>query len=307
MDVFNGLRQVPLHFGPSVVTIGNFDGLHLGHQCLVKETIRQGQLLSAKPVVFTFSPHPVKVLFPQRPFYSLFSKETLKEELGKMEVGALILEPFTKEFSQIRAQDFIKSLKEKLHPKAIVVGPNFRWGFRHEGDIKLLKELGEKMGFQTIVVDPVLKEGRVVSSSWIRELLLKGDVKKAHELLGRPFFLKEEVKKGQGRGQQISIPTANFVLTDPYPLMDGVYITRTWRKNKAYPSVTNVGGSPTFGTQGRLVETHLIDEKAMNLYGEVLKVEFLDYLRKRKKFSSLEELKAQIGRDIDRARDFFKS
>jgi riboflavin kinase/FMN adenylyltransferase len=290
----------------SVVTIGVFDGVHLGHKYLInqlKELARQQDLRS---VVITFHKHPQEVLAPhsQPPF---LTDSTEKADLMKREgVDSVIVLTFTKKFSRLGAREFLNLLKSRLKMRSLVVGPDFSLGRDNEGDITTLRQLGKEMGFTLTVVPPVEKNGEIVSSTAIRKALAEGNMEKVRILLGRRFSLHGKVIRGQGRGLKIGFPTANLdILPGQAVPADGVYLTLIQADGKIFRSLTNVGTNPTFGGTNRTVESHLFD-LSCDLYGRKISVEFICKLRDEMKFINPEELIRQINKDIQQAKELLK-
>ena len=285
------------------LTIGVFDGVHLGHESLVKrlrERAGEGDLMSG---VVTFQRHPRLVLSPKaRLTYvtSLGERTRLLESLG---VDRVVTLSFTPDVSQLSAREFVELLRKHLRMRALVVGPDFALGHKREGSIERLRSLGEELDFSVDVVQPMVSGGEVVSSTAIRTALSHGDMAKVSRLLGRNFTLRGEVAKGDQRGKTLGFPTANLV-PDPEQALppDGVYTTRAFVGGKAYQAVTNIGVRPTFGDGKRLVEVHPLDFEGRDLYGEELRVEMVERLRGEVKFSGPDELVKQMKRDVEHAR-----
>jgi riboflavin kinase/FMN adenylyltransferase len=313
MHTFSDLRQAALP-GPTYVMLGNFDGLHLGHQALL---IRARELAAANPshsaqtAIVTFNPHPFAVLRPGQPLLTLTTPSErlmLAAALG-VEVG--VVHPFTLETTQLSARDFVMLLQTHLGMAGLVVGPGFALGRNRSGDIPTLRALGTELGFIVEVVEPITHAGIPARSSTIRDLLVEGDVAAAAALLGRPYGVTGDVARGDQRGRLLGSPTANITVPAGKLLpANGVYATltrlctpsRAW----AFLSVTNVGIRPTVDGQHHRVEAHLLDfpppELPDNLYGQILVVEFIARLRGEKRFDSLDALSAQIQQDIAQAR-----
>lgn len=308
MQVLNGIRQLPAPLSSSVVTIGNFDGVHRGHQELIARLLRAAKRFDAEPVAYTFNPHPVRILHPEKPVYRLFDFVDQRERLELLGVKILVEEPFTADFARIGAREFFENwVLRPLNPRAMVVGHDFAFGREREGNLDFLSKLCADHGIELEIVPPVNADGRVISSSKIREALANGDCETASHFLGRPYYIKGEVREGEKRGRTIGVPTANL-----HPLMEftprrGVYVTQTRVGAQTFHSITNMGTNPTFHSEPGAplkLETHLFDF-ASDLYGREIRVELLKYLREEKKFSGIEELKAQIARDMLEARRYF--
>ena len=290
-----------------LLTIGVFDGVHLGHKYLISqltEHTRQQNLLSG---VVTFRQHPREVLSPQTKLPYL-TKLTEKVKLIKNEgVDAVILLSFTRELAQLSADQFVSLLKKHLRMCGLIVGPDFALGKNREGNADTLRALGQDMNFSITVVPPMRVNGEVVSSTAIRSALADGDIKKVANLIGRSFSLQGQVTTGTGRGSELGFPTANLDV-DPKQALpaDGVYVTWAHIDDKAYQSVTNIGRRPTFGANTRTVETYLLDYQG-NLYGRQLKIDVVERLRGEKRFDTIEELKKQITEDIKQGRTILSS
>ena len=295
----------PLGWPNAAVTVGNFDGVHRGHQALVAAAVAQARSLGGTSVALTFDPHPSRVLSPDRAPRALMTVEQKAEILGGLGLDRLVVLPFTLELSRQSPEDFARLvLQGALGAKAVVVGVGFRFGHRRSGDVRLLAELGERLGFRVQAIEPLLHEGAPISSSRIREALARADVEAARALLGRPFFVDGRVVAGQGRGRTIGVPTANLELLNETLPGGGVYACRCSGREPAsgpWNAVVNVGRRPTFGGGETTVEAHLLDFEG-DLYGRMLRLQFLERLREERRFPGAEALVAQIREDIVRAR-----
>ena len=290
-----------------VLTIGVFDGVHLGHKYLIsqlKEHARKQNLLSG---VVTFLQHPQEVLAPQTklPFLTDLAERTnlLKNE----GVGAIITLSFTPELAQLSSRQFISLLKKHLRMRGMVVGPDFALGKVREGNIDALRALAQEMNFSLTVVPPIMINGEVVSSTAIRNALANGDMKRVNNLVGRPFSLHGRVISGAGRGIKLGFPTANLDINTHQAIpIDGVYATWAYIDDKAYHSMTNIGKRPTFGGSERTVEIYVLDYHG-DLYVQELKIDIIERLRGEKKFNTEEELKKQIANDIKQGKAILNS
>jgi riboflavin kinase/FMN adenylyltransferase len=285
-----------------LLTIGVFDGVHLGHKYLIsqlKELAHQQGLASG---VVTFRQHPQEVLSLQTKLPFL-TNITQRINLLKNEgIDAVIPLSFTTELAKLSARQFLEQLQKQLRMRGVVIGPDFALGRNREGDAKALRQLGKEMGFSVSVVPPLIIDGEVVSSTAIRKALAKGDMKRVQKLTGRPFRLQGRVVPGVGRGVKLGFPTANLEIEAEQALPpDGVYISQANIDNRSYFSLTNVGKRPTFGNNKRLVEVYLLDYDS-DLYGRELEIDLLERLRGEKKFKTAEELKKQIAQDVERGR-----
>jgi riboflavin kinase/FMN adenylyltransferase len=285
-----------------LLTIGVFDGVHLGHKYLIsrlKELALKQGLLSG---VVTFRQHPQEVLSPKNrlPFLTSIAQRT---NLLKSEgIDAIIPLSFTTELARLSARQFLELLQKHLRMRGVVIGPDFALGRNREGDTETMRRLGQEMGFSVSVVPPVKIDGEVVSSTAIRNALARGDMKRVQKLTGRPFRLQGRVVAGAGRGVKLGFPTANLEVEAEQALPpDGVYVSQAHIDDRSYPSVTNIGKRPTFGNNKRIVEVYLLDYDN-ELYGRELEIDILERLRGEKKFKTAEELKKQIAQDIERGR-----
>ncbi len=287
----------------AVLTIGVFDGVHLGHQHLIEYLKRQALVRDYLSGVVTFAKHPLQVLSPQTPLYNLTSLEERIRLLQKLGVEIIVPLSFTPELAELPASHFVALLKKHLKMRGLVVGPDFALGRGREGDVFYLHSLGKELGFTVDVVSPKIVDDESVRSTAIRQALSQGDIRKVSKFLGRPFSLSGRVIHGIERGKHLGFPTANLAVNLDQALpADGVYVTRAYLGNNAYSSVTNIGRRPTFGQGERTVEVYLIDFKG-GVYGEELKIELLERLRDERLFSDPEELKVQISKDVEQARE----
>lgn len=291
----------------SVIAIGNFDGIHLGHQRLLQHCIGLGKESGAVATALTFEPLPQKVLRPESAPMRISTNEQRLEWFAALGMEAAVVLPFTMDLSRLAPDEFVgEILVRQLQVRAVVVGDNFRFGHKQAGDVKFLRELGMRDGFDVIVHEPVVVDGKIVSSTVIRKLIAAGDVTRAARMLGRAFALTGEVVAGTGTGRKFTFPTLNLKAEQELLPARGVYITRTVMEGEpsSHRSVTNVGMRPTFNGTGLTVETHLLDYSG-NFSPKRIEVRFWKKLREEKKFAGPEELKAQIGKDIARANGFF--
>ena len=286
----------------TLLTIGVFDGVHLGHQHLLthlRDRARRSGRLSG---VVTFKTHPQVVLSPGSKLHWLNDLETKNSLLLGLGIDVVVALTFTPDLAQLDAREFVHLLVDYLEMRGLVVGPDFALGRGRQGNVDQLRLLAQEMGFSVEVVSPVMLGGEVISSSAVRQALAKGDMKRAEKFLGRPFSLSGQVVSGDKRGRVMGFPTANLDIKPEQALpRDGVYVTIAYINHELLPSVTNVGLRPTFGGEKRVVETYLLDYEEQ-LQEQKLKIDLIDRLRGEKHFNTAEELKAQIGRDIERAR-----
>ena len=308
MRVYRGLSEVQGHLKGCVVTIGNFDGVHLGHRALFQRVLEKAESLKAPSVVLTFDQHPGRVLRPEQGRgQKLFSLEDMEQQLEKLGITHLIVESFTSEFARIEAKDFVdKYLWAGLRPTAMIVGHDFSFGRDRKGNYDLLEARGRELGFQTERLEPILLRGNVVSSTLIRERIRSGDVEGAQEFLGRFYHVEGDVDSGEGRGRKLGFPTVNLNLRSEILPADGVYVTELEWQGKRYPSVTNVGKKPTVHENfKRTVESHILGTAPEISRGGLIRVFFLKRLRPELKFPSAHELIKQIGVDVESAKKFF--
>ena len=285
----------------SVLTIGVFDGIHLGHQHLLGYVKRQALVRDHLAGVVTFRQHPLELFSPETHLLRLTSLEQRISLLKDVGIDFVVPLSFTPELAGLSARDFSALLQKHLNMRGLVVGPDFALGRGREGDVFKLRSLGKELGFWVDVVSPKMIDGEVASSTNIRQALIQGDMSKVRRLLGRPYSLTGLVGHGVERGRQLGFPTANLEVNSGQALPgDGVYATRAYVGDRAYPSVTNIGTRPTFGQGGRTVEIYLLGFEG-GLYGQELRIELVDRLRGEKRFSSPEELKEQISRDVQQA------
>ncbi len=291
----------------SVLAIGNFDGIHLGHQAILRATVNRAHALSAVSTVLTFDPSPRKVLRPESAPLRLSTIAQRSEWFNALGIEAAVVLPFTLELARLSPEEFVEQiLVRDLHVKTVLVGENFHFGHKQAGNVKLLKELGAKNGFEVMIIPPVEYHGEVVSSTIIRREIAEGDMSHAGRLLGRPFALTGEVVPGTGTGRKFTFPTLNLAAEQELLPARGVYITRTVCEGGTcgHRSVTNIGVRPTFNGSSLSVETHLLDFQPETTPKRI-EVRFWERLREEKKFNGPEELRAQIAQDIAAANRFF--
>jgi riboflavin kinase / FMN adenylyltransferase len=305
MRLFHGTDNAEIQ-RPTVLTLGVFDGLHLGHQLIMRTVVERARAAGAAPTVITFDPHPRAVLHPESAPPLLQTLDQKVEGFGVLGIEQTIVIRFTPEFSMIRAEDFLRDVvKERLHAKEVYLGRGFAFGHNREGNIELLRQVGNDLGFIAGEVPEVRLRNQRVSSSRIRQLLTDGNVNLARRLLGRPYGVEGPVERGAQRGAGLGFPTANLHPPNRVIPRNGVYITGALIGGEWRRSVTNVGLRPTFGSDAEpSVETFVMDW-AGDLYGDVVRVRFLHRLRDERKFSSMGELTVQIQKDVRRAQSYF--
>ncbi|MFF4576805.1 bifunctional riboflavin kinase/FAD synthetase [Streptomyces sp. NPDC001373] len=308
MQRWRGLEDIPQDWGRSVVTIGSYDGVHRGHQLIIGRAVAKARALGVPSVVVTFSPHPSEVVRPgsHPPILAPFDRRA--ELMAGLGVDALLILPFTAEFSQLSPADFIvKVLVDKLHARAVIEGPNFRFGHRAAGNVDFLRELGSTYDYEVEVVDLVERGeasgGVPFSSTLARTLVAEGDMEGAAEILGRPHRIEGVVVRGAQRGRELGYPTAN-VETAPHTAIpaDGVYAGWLTADGERMPAAISVGTNVQFDATERTVEAYAIDRVGLDLYGKQVSVEFLAYVRGMAKFESLDGLLEAIADDVKRAR-----
>lgn len=306
MRLFHGTDNAAIQ-RPTVLTLGVFDGLHLGHQLIIRTVVERAKALAAVPTVITFDPHPRAVLHPASAPSLLQTFDQKIEGFGVLGVEQVIVIRFTPEFAQVSAEDFLRDVvHERLHAKEVYLGSGFAFGHGRAGNIQLLRRVSSELGFFADEVPEIRIRNQRVSSSRIRELLFEGKVNLVRRLLGRPYGVEGVVEHGDQRGHRLGFPTANLHPKNRVIPRNGVYVTGALIDGQWRRSVTNVGVRPTFEqTTEPSVETFVLDWEG-DLYGDVIRVRFLHRLRDERKFSSIEELKQQIQHDVTRAHSYFK-
>src|ERR1700689_1131751 len=307
MQVFHKLEDVPAGFGPSLVSVGNFDGVHRAHAHVLREIVQRGGERGTKAVAVTFEPHPGRIL---RPDSGLKLLTPLPEKLRSLEstgVDAVLILPFGRDLSLMTPRQFAERiLKKKLHAREVHEGYNFRFGHKAAGDVNVLAQLGQEMGFEVKVYPEQTLRGEPVSSSHIRKLIGEGRVSRARHLLARPFCILGAPGRGRGLGSKYTVPTINLARYEELVPKDGVYITWTRGGTERFDSVTNVGNRPTFGAELFAIETHLLNFHPIELTPQTeVEICFLERLRDEIKFPSVEALREQIARDVKKARRYF--
>jgi riboflavin kinase/FMN adenylyltransferase len=307
MQQFASLQEARAH--KVWLAIGAFDGLHLGHQRILKDLTAAAHAARAPAVVLTFYPHPIEVLRGPRNSFYLMSLEEKVEHLNRFNVDVLITHPFDQTTVNTSARDFVALLKKQLDLQQLWVGHDFALGHNREGNFATLQKFGQKLDFSVHLVKPVTLDGEVISSSRIRALLAEGDIAQAARMLGRPYSLFGEVVGGAKRGRSIGIPTANIKIWEKRAVpASGVYVTRASLGGQRWGAVTNIGVRPTFEDKLTvpIVETHILDYEGDEFYGQTLNIEFISRLRAERRFAGVDELVNHIHKDIQAARDVFK-
>ena len=296
-----------LNIENSWVTVGSFDGVHVGHHALARDLAKHAHDQGSQAVVITFSPHPA-VYFKRVPqAYSLTSPHERERLLREIGVDHVITVEFNQEVANLAADDFMRQLKSGLGLTHLVAGFNFALGRDRSGDIPALQELGKRMGYTVEIIQPQIFSGEIISSSLIRKLLSDGDLARANQCLGRPYSLEGDVIHGEHRGNRLGFPTANLdIAGDRLLPAKGVYASCVNVGGKRYIAVTNIGVRPTFDDplETPRVEPHLLDQQE-DLYGQYLRLELIKYLRPEKAFDSSQDLIDQVKRDIQKTRELF--
>ena len=305
--VYHSIDQLPADFaaGRTALSVGNFDGIHIGHQKILRSVKDRALAAGARAAVVTFDPHPMRVLAPERAPVMI---QTLSQRLASFEqmgLDAALVLKFDEALSRVSGEDFIERyLVRGLRARSILVGANFRFGHRGAGDVALLKKFGERDGFEVETIPPVESGGQVVSSTLVRNEVAAGNVAAVIPMLGRPFSMTGEIRPGAGRGRTILFPTLNLAPEQELLPKLGVYATESVVDGNLHTSVTNVGTRPTFNGTGITVESHLFGFDEI-LKGGPVEVRFHLRIRDEQKFPGVEALRAQIARDIESAQKYF--
>jgi riboflavin kinase/FMN adenylyltransferase len=308
MQVFHKLEDVPADFGPTLLSVGNFDGVHRAHIRVLANIVSRSREHGRKALAVTFEPHPARIL---RPDSGLKLLTPTPEKLRLLEASGLdaaLLLPFGRDLSLMTAEVFAHDiLKETLQAREVHEGYNFHFGNKAAGDVKLLTKFGREMGFEVKVYPELRLRGEPVSSTQIRKLLTLGNVSRARHLLARPFSILSTAGRGRGYGSRYTVPTINLSRYEELVPKDGVYVTRTRVGEECFDSVTNVGNRPTFGTESFAIETHLLNFHPIELNPETeVEINFLQRLRDEIKFPSVGALREQIGKDVNKAQRYFR-
>jgi riboflavin kinase / FMN adenylyltransferase len=309
MTIYRSLGEVPADFGPSVLTIGNFDGVHAGHRRILRRVRELARERGWKPSVLTFDPHPTRVVAPERTPRLMTLPARRAELMAEEGIEQVLILPFTQELAHLSAEEFVRQLLVgRLGVKAVLVGDNFCFGYRQSGNTAVLAELGRRLGFETEIIHAVACRGRIVSSSGIRRTIEAGRVALAARLLQHPYALEGEVVSGRGVGSVQTVPTLNLAPTAEEFPATGVYVTRTTdlEAPREWHSITNIGYRPTFGASDQIsIETFLLD-KLEGATPRQIRVEFLWRVRDEKKFEDAAALKSQILKDVRTAQAYFR-
>jgi len=304
MELITDLAQITAPLNNAVLTIGNFDGVHLGHQALFRQVMGKAHSINGTSVVMTFEPHPIRVLNCGKHFRLITLYEQKAELIAATGIDTLICVPFTREFAATPARTFVKDiLCDLIGMKGVVVGQDYSFGKKREGNISLLKEMGRAYGFEVIVSGWVEAGPRRISSTEVRNLVEEGQMAEARELLGRHYQVRGTVMRGRDRGGRLlGFPTANLRLTDELCPKGGVYTVTVEVEDKTYDGVANIGYSPTFDNGEFSIEAHILDFD-QDIYDQPIRVNFIQRLRGEKRFSGPEALATQINKDVAQARE----
>lgn len=290
----------------TVATVGNFDGVHLGHQALIRNTVEESKRLGYPSTVLTFEPHPLKILAPERAPLLILSYEDKMALLESLGVDIVVAQRFDREFANIAADEFVRRfLVDRLKIKKLWVGRDLRFGQGRKGGADTLLRLAPGGGFEVGVLNPILLDGIRISSSRIRQLVEEGRVDEVRRMLGRYHFVSGRIVTGHRRGQELGFPTANIASQTEVIPLNGIYATSIQFKNKRWLSVSSVGVNPTFGDGPRTVESFILDFEG-DIYGEWVKLSFVQRIREEKKFVMINDLIAQMHEDVKRAKAVFK-
>lgn len=308
MYIIHRLEEIPSELKRVFATIGNFDGIHLGHRYIFAKMMEEARLVGCKTVVISFDPHPKMVLHPdKRPFYLISTPEEKVNLLSEIGVDVYIIIPFSLEYAQTTAEEFVRDvLWDRLRIRKIIIGHDYTFGRGKEGNEAFITAEGKKLGFAVEAMNAFRIGDEIVSSTKIRQAILRGDVHFAATLLGRPYNISGRVVPGGRRGQVLGFPTANVQANKELLPLTGVYAVRCFLKGKSLDGVLNIGFNPTFAGGKLTIEVHILDFNG-NIYGETLDVLFIQRIRDEIRFAGPEELIAQINKDVSRARELLSS
>ena len=308
MQIFHKIDEIPADFGQTIVSVGNFDGVHRAHTRVLSEIVVRARERSARSVAVSFEPHPMRILRPDSGLKLLTPPSEKLRLLEKTGIDATLLLPFTRDLSLMGPKDFVKQiLCDRLRAIEVHEGYNFHFGHKAAGNVELLKQLGREFGFDVVVYTEMCLRHESVSSTRIRELLQQGNVSRARTLLGRSFAIRSNPGRGRGYGAKYTVPTINLSRYEELVPRDGVYITRTRVGGECFDSVSNVGNRPTFGSDSFAIETHLLNFHPLDLTAETeVELSFLARIRDEIKFDSVEALREQIGKDIHKTTEYFR-
>ncbi len=308
MLVFHKLEDIPADFGPTLISVGNFDGVHLAHRRVLANIVERARVQGCKAVAVSFEPHPIRILRPDSRLKLIAPTPEKLRLLSETGLEATLLLPFTRDLSLMSPHRFAHDiLKKALRAREVHEGYNFHFGHLAEGNVDMLSQFGREMGFQVEAYRELRVRGEPVSSSHIRKLIAAGNLRRARHLLTRPFSILSTAGRGRGHGTKYTVPTINLSHYEELIPKYGVYITRTRVAEECFDSVTNVGERPTFGADSFAIETHLLNFHPMDLTAETeVEIYFLDRIRDEIRFPSVESLREQIGKDVVRAQRYFR-
>ncbi|MDO3376784.1 bifunctional riboflavin kinase/FAD synthetase [Geoalkalibacter halelectricus] len=303
MKVYNDLSHINRPFPGAVVTLGNFDGVHLGHREIFRRVVYRAREIDGTAVVFSFWPHPLRVLAPHQELRLINTYDEKVRLIAASCIDVFLCPSFTRELAALSPEQFVAEvLVGRIGTRHVIVGYDYRFGRERSGDAELLKQLGKQQGFGVEILAPIAQGQTVYSSTRIRRLVAAGQVREVVALLGRHFTLEGRVVHGDHRGQSLGFPTANLATDKELLPAPGVYAVKARHAGKIHEAVANIGRKPTFGGDALSIEVHLLDFSA-NLYGQSLRLYFFERLRDEKRFNTIEELRAAITTDITRARE----
>ena len=306
MQIFRHLSDPALQLNESVVTLGNFDGIHLGHQALIRGAVGDAKRLGRCSIVLTFEPHPLMVLAPERAPKMLLTHKDKMQLFQAFGINIVVVQHFDAAFAAIAAEDFVRRiLVDRLHATRLWVGKDLRFGQGRGGDVEDLTRWGKDLDFSVAVVEPILIDGIRVSSSRIRQMIGEGRLADVKKMLGRYHFLSGRIIGGHKRGRDLGFPTANLSTRTEVLPPDGIYATLLHRGDRTLPSVSSIGVNPTFGAGSRTIECFIMNFDE-NIYGEAVKLSLVERIRDEKKFPSVDALIAQIRDDVGRAENILR-
>ncbi|WP_231737922.1 bifunctional riboflavin kinase/FAD synthetase [Terracidiphilus gabretensis] len=308
IPVYRSLAEIPATLGPTVAAIGNFDGVHLGHRQLLGAAVAEARQNGFRAIAVTFEPHPEHFLRPDKAPKRITPKDERLLLLAETGIDSIVVLPFDAAFARLTAREFVEQvLVRALQIRRLHEGGSFRFGHRAQAGVKELAEFGKEFSFGLTIHEPVHVHGLEVSSSAIRAAVTAGDMKCARWMLNRPFVIRSTQAHGRGVGSRLLVPTVNLAAYDGLLPAFGVYVTRLTIGERCFESVSNVGNRPTFEGAGFSIETHILNFEPVDLTDETpLELEFLFYLREEIRFPSVDALKAQIGKDVARAKRYFR-
>ena len=306
MEILRHIENRALSVSRPILTLGNFDGIHLGHQGLLRRVVQEAKERGGRSVVLTFEPHPLKILAPERAPRLILTHKDKMALFQSFGVDVVMIQPFHAAFANVEAEAFVQDyLVRRIGVHKMWVGRDLRFGKGRKGRVEDLIRWGEEAGFQVGVIEPIELDGQRVSSSRIRALIERGEVRRASKVLGRYHFISGRVAPGHGRGRHLGYPTANIAARTEVVPADGIYASILRVGGQPMPCVTSIGLNPTFGAGPRTIETYIFDF-AGDLYGQMVKLSFVQRIREEKQFSSAEPLAEQIKRDVFNAQEILR-